>query len=411
MRKPVLTIFYQFNPWNTTIGGIQTLINTFIKYAPDDFELRLVGTGNNKNQPFGRWQEENYEGKKIKFLPLFALENDNFRGIIPTSIKYTLALLGRCYASDFMHFYRLEPTLATLKWQGEKTLFIQNDIHKQMTSPDEKNTILWRRFPKAYFAMERALVGQFNHIFSCNSDSLELYRQLYPQMKDRLSFLKNTFDERVFYPLLALEKEDKRKTLAIKMGLSEDTRFILFAGRLHPQKDPLLLIRSFAALNQANIHLLIAGDGELANPVGAEIEKLGLSERITMLGPQKQASVAELHRISDALVLTSAFEGLPFVVLEALACGIPIVTTDAGETPKLLSSDTGIVCHQKTPESIADALREVVMNSQNYPSSACVKIAQPYAASNVVSEVYSQMRYRWEQGLVQSINPSTSISY
>jgi glycosyltransferase involved in cell wall biosynthesis len=411
MRKPVLTIFYQFNPWNTTIGGIQTLINTFIKYAPDDFELRLVGTGNKNNQPFGRWQEENYEGKEIKFLPLFALENDNFRGIIPTSIKYTLALLGRCYASDFMHFYRLEPTLATLKWQGEKTLFIQNDIHKQMTSPDEKNTILWRRFPKAYFAMERALVGQFNHIFSCNSDSLELYRQLYPQMKDRLSFLKNTFDERVFYPLLALEKEDKRKTLAIKMGLSEDTRFILFAGRLHPQKDPLLLIRSFAALNQANIHLLIAGDGELANPVGAEIEKLGLSERITMLGPQKQASVAELHRISDALVLTSAFEGLPFVVLEALACGIPIVTTDAGETPKLLSSDTGIVCHQKTPESIADALREVVMNSQNYPSSACVKIAQPYAASNVVSEVYSQMRYRWEQGLVQSINPSTSISY
>ncbi len=407
MRKPVLTIFYQFNPWNTTIGGIQTLINTFIKYSPDDFDLRLVGTGN-KSTTLGRWQEEKYEGKKIKFLPLFALENDNYRGIIPTSVKYTLALLGRCYASDFMHFYRLEPTVATLKWQGEKTLFIQNDIHKQMTSPDEKNTILWRRFPKAYFAMERALVGQFNHIFSCNSDSLELYRQLYPQMKDRLSFLKNTFDEKVFYPLSALEKDDKRKIFAMKMGLAEDTRFIVFAGRVHPQKDPLLLIRSFAALNQANIHLLIAGDGELASSVGAEIEKLGLTHRVTMLGAKKQAEVAELHRISDALVLTSAFEGLPFVVLEALACGTPIVTTDAGETPKLLSSQGGIVCHQRTPECIADALQEVVMNSEKYPSSICAKIAQPYAAGTVVSEVYNQMWHRWEQGLVSSVNPSTS---
>ena len=43
MRKPILAIFYQFNPWRTTIGGIQTVISTFIKYALSEFEVRLLG--------------------------------------------------------------------------------------------------------------------------------------------------------------------------------------------------------------------------------------------------------------------------------------------------------------------------------------------------------------------------------
>ncbi|MDF5722523.1 MAG: glycosyltransferase [Rhizonema sp. PD37] len=400
MRKPVLTIFYQFNPWNTTIGGIQTLINIFIKYAPSEFEVRLVGTGDNPNQPLGRWQEAEFAGRQISFLPLFMLQNDNFRSLIPTTVKYTTALVGQCFASDFMHFYRLEPTIATLHWSGEKTLFIQNDIEAQMKSAaDDKNAILWRRFPAGYFALERLLVGQFNQIFSCNTDALELYQKRYPKIKDRVHFLKNTFDEEIFYPLSLEERDRQRRNLALKLDLSEDTRFVLFAGRLHPQKDPLLLVRAQAALDEPNIHLLIAGDGELASQVRAEIGQLGLSERVTMLGALRQTELADLHRICNCLVLTSAFEGLPFVVLEALACGTPIVTTRSGETPKLLSPDNGVIVAERTPACVAGALRQVVLHPDNYPTASCVRKAQPYAARTVVNEVYSQMWQRWEHRL------------
>ncbi len=397
MRKPVVTIFYQFNPWHTTIGGIQTLINTFIKYAPSEFEVRLVGTGNDVSQPVGRWQKAEFAGREISFLPLFRLQNDNFRSLIPTTIKYTAALMGRCFASDFMHFYRLEPTIATLNWPGDKTLFIQNDIQKQMTSADDQNAILWRRFPGAYFALEGLLVRQFNQIFSCNTNSLELYRERYPEVRDRIAFLKNTFDEDICYPLSIEERDRQRRNLALKLNLNEDTRFLLFAGRLHPQKDPMLLVHAFAALNEPNIHLLIAGDGELANQVRSEIAQLGLVERVTMLGALRQAELADLHRVCNALVLTSAFEGLPFVVLEALACGTPVVTTRSGETPHLLSPDTGIVCEERTPIGIADGLRKVVAQKENYPIASCVRSAKPYAARIVVNEVYSQMWKRWEQ--------------
>lgn len=403
MRKPVLTIFYQYNPWNTTIGGIQTLINTFIKYAPSDFEVRLVGTGNNKNETLGKWHKREFGGREIDFLPLFVVEDDNVRGLVPTTVKYTAAMMGRCYASDFMHFYRLEPTIATLNWKGEKTLFIQNDIEKQMTSAIDKNAILWRRLPAAYFALERLLVGQFERIYSCNSNSKLLYQQRYPDISDRVSLLNNTFDEEVFYPAPNQERDRQRCELAKRLNLDESTRFVLFAGRLHPQKDPLLLIRSIKALDEPNIHLLIAGDGELAAQVRNEISLLKIRERVTMLGIVRQEELSDLHRACNAVVLTSAFEGLPFVVLEALACGVPIVTTFSGDTPKLLSSSSGVVCSQRTPECIASALKRVVMHPENYPVEECVKSAAPYAASNVVNQVYSQMRKRWEQRLKHSL--------
>ncbi|MBW4641969.1 MAG: glycosyltransferase [Goleter apudmare HA4340-LM2] len=397
MHKPVLTIFYQFNPWHSTIGGIQTLINTFIKYAPSEFDVRLVGTGSDRNQSVGKWQEAELAGREISFLPLFTLENDNFRSFLPTTIKYTTALLGRCFTSDFMHFHRIEPSLAAWKWQGEKTLFIHNDINTQMKAQGDKNAILWRRFPAAYFALESLLVRQFSQIFSCNTDSAQLYKQRYPLIQDRVAYIKNSFDNEIFYPWTQIQQEVQRRELAKKLNLNEDTRFILFAGRLHPQKDPILLVRALAALNQPNTHLLIAGDGELATALRAEISQLKLSHRVTMLGAVARDELAQLHRISNVFVLSSAYEGLPLVVLEALASGTPVVTTRCGETPKLLSSDNGVVCEQRTPECLADALRQVILHPENYPGVSCVRAAEPYAARTVIRDVYNEMFVRWEK--------------
>jgi glycosyltransferase involved in cell wall biosynthesis len=403
MQKPVLTIFYQFNPWDATIGGIQTVISLFIKYAPNEFEIRLVGTGNDPTQPIGKWQEAEFAGKEIRFLPLFTVQNDNVRSRIPTTLKYTAALLGRCLASDFMHFHRLEPSLAALPWSGEKTLFIHNDIYQQMKSEGNQNTILWRRFPAAYFALESLLVKQFSQILSCNTESVKLYRQRYRAIADRVAYIRNIVDNEIFYPLALEERGAGRCELARRLGLPQETRFVLFAGRLHPQKDPILLVRSIAALNEPNVHLLIAGIGELEDEVRSEIARLGLSQQVTMLGAVPQAQLADLHRICSAFVLTSAYEGLPLVALEALACGTPVVTTRCGETPNLLSARSGVVCEERTPVAIASSLRKVLLHPEDYPIEACVRTAQPYSARTVVSDVYNDMWHRWKQRSVLAV--------
>lgn len=394
-NKPTLSIFYQFDPWRSSIGGIQTFICSFLKYAPPEFEVRLIGTGG-KHATIGQWQEKEFAGRKVQFMPLIKIEDDDVRHLIPTTLKYTTALFKHNFASDFMHFNRIEAALAANSWQGEKILFVHNDIQKQMDPMVGKNAILWQKFPAAYFALERQLIKQFDYIYSCHTQTTKFYQQKYPQLADKTSYLKNTVDEQRFYPLDFATKQKQRKALAVEMGLPEATRFLLFAGRLHPQKDPLLLIDAFAALKQDNIHLLMAGAGELKSELQAKIEHLGLSSQVTMLGALPQDKLAALHQVSSVFVLSSVYEGLPLTVLEALSSGTPVVTTNSGETPDFLTTESGIVCYERTPQAIAEALAKILQYPEQYPSTACVQTAKPYSAKTVVGEVYQSMFERWE---------------
>lgn len=393
MQKPVLTIFYQFNPWRSSIGGIQTIIRSFVKYAPDEFDIRFVGTGADPSETPLRWQERKYAGKMIQFMPLFTLQGDNHRKRVPISVGYTAALFRTCLESDFMHFHRIEPALATRSWHGEKTLFVHNDIRQQTTKTD-KRASLWRNFPAVYSMLERSLVTQFDQILSCHTGSLELYRERYPELNDRIAYIHNSFDDAVFQP--SLDRVIQRRLFAQKLGLDQDTQFILFAGRLQPQKDPVLLIQAIAALTHPKAHLLIAGDGELASEIEAEATRLNVGDRITRLGAQSQSEMAHLYQIANVFVLSSRFEGLPVSVLEALGSGTPIVTTDCGDTPRLLTSQSGIVCADRAPKTIATALDRVLFQPDDFPPDACVRVVQPYTARVIVSQVYREMMARWE---------------
>lgn len=408
MSKPVLTIFYQFNPWHSSIGGIQTVICSFIKYAPDEINLRLVGVGDREHKP-GTWIRTQFEGKQLQFMSLFRLEQDDVRRRIPTSVRYTAALAKQSFASEFMHFHRIEPALAAVGWPGEKTLFIHNDIRQQLTAATQKQAILWQKVPGAYFALERSLIGQFHQIYSCNTESLQLYKQSYPKLAHRMSYLKNPVDTERCFALSPEKREAERQALAQRLRLSPTTQFLLFAGRLHPQKDPLLLLRSFAALDQSDSHLLIAGQGELKDDIETEIQRLNLTQRVTLLGALPQTELVKLQQICAALVLTSLYEGLPIAVLESLACGTPIVTTHCGETPNLLVPGSGLVCNERTPAAIADALKHVLMQPDEFPASACIYAATPYTAQSVTTEVYHSMLSRWQQRQTMS-KPSTLVA-
>lgn len=406
MRQPTLTIFYQFNPWNPSIGGIQTCIRSVIKYAPKEFQIRLVGTGGNDSaKQIGRWQDVELYGREFQFMPLIQVQNDNVRGVVPTTLKYTQALLGRDFSSDFLQFHRIEPTLVSSRLSGTKIFYIHNDIEQAVKGASKEGGIFWRHFPWAYFALERHLVSRFDRILSCNTKAADSYRQRYPDVAERVSYLPNTVDSDLFYPLSLDEKQTRRQELATKLGLAGDTQFILFAGRIHPQKQPLLLIRSFAALNEPQAHLLIVGQGELEEDVRTEIAQLGLSNRVTLMPPLQQSQLADLYRVSNIFVLTSAYEGLCRGSIEALACGTPVVTTRAGETPNFLTSDSGIVCDDQTPGAIADAWRRVLKHPADYPPQACIRVVKPYAAHHIVHNIYSELLERWQSSQHQSLEP------
>ncbi|MEO1635739.1 MAG: glycosyltransferase [Cyanobacteria bacterium J06631_9] len=403
-----LSIFFQLDPFNPTIGGIQTCIKYILKYAPSAIRVQLIGI-TQSHAKVGQWQTAELHGREFDFLPLLYVADDNIRGIVPTTVKYALAL--RKYLqrhridSEFYQFHRIEPTVFTRGLSGTKLLYIHNDIYQEIKGGN-KGGILWKRFPWAYFALERRLVSQFDRILSCNSQSAQLYREQYPAIAERVSYLPNTYDSELFYPLSPAEKQQAKGQLAQALNLPEDTRFILFAGRLHPQKQPELLIQSLAQLNQSDTvsqnHLIIVGKGELEEDVRREMERLNVSSQVTFIGSLPQHELAELYRTCDLFVLTSAYEGLARSSLEALACGTPVVTTRAGETPNFLEKDSGLVCADHRPETIASDWQQVLTHPEAFPSEACQRVARPYEASHVVQSLYGELLANWQQQQVEA---------
>lgn len=376
------------------------VIRNFIKFAPSEWKVRFVGVEATADRAIGQWQTRELAGRSVDFFPLFRLPDDNHRRLVPTSLRYALSLRRKDFASDFLHFHRLESTLFTRSWQGHRTLFVHNDIHQQMKSGETRG-ILWQRFPQLYFMFERRLLPQFDRVLSCNSESTELYQKRYPQLADRISFVRNSFDGDVFHPLSTQEREQKRRQQAIRLGLRQDTQFLLFAGRLHPQKDPLRLLDALSLISEPRAHLLLAGDGELASSLHRKADQLGVTPRVTFLGALPHQELAALQQLASVFVLTSAYEGLPLVVLEALACGTPIVTTKSGETPCLLRPDCGIVCCDRTPKEISRALETVLKFPKQFPADSCVQNAAPYSARNVVKKIYDDMLQIYQSNRIQ----------
>ena len=141
-----------------------------------------------------------------------------------------------------------------------------------------------------------------------------------------------------------------------------DNRFLwLAAGRLTPAKDYPNLIRAFSALAQRrrDTQLVIAGEGPLRDDLSRQINDLGLSDRARLLGLRDD--MPDLYRASDALVLSSAWEGMPNVVLEAMASATPVVATAVGAVPELVTDgESGFVVPPRDHIALADAMERMM---------------------------------------------------
>jgi len=117
--------------------------------------------------------------------------------------------------------------------------------------------------------------------------------------------------------------------IAVRAG-----RRFLAVGRLAPQKNFALLVDAFARLARPEDRLVIAGEGPCRAALERQVSRLGLAAQVSM--PGHVSDVAQLYRTSDALVLSSDYEGVPGVVVEALAAGLPIAATECCDSMKWL---------------------------------------------------------------------------
>ena len=134
---------------------------------------------------------------------------------------------------------------------------------------------------------------------------------------------------------------------------------LIAVGRLKAPKDFLTLIRALAALSERSFEALIVGDGPDRGAVEDEIRRLGLEERVRLVG--ERSDVPALLAASDLFVLSSRSEGLPVSVLEAMAAELPVVASGVGGLAELVvDGETGILVPSGAPKPLAAALGRLV---------------------------------------------------
>lgn len=136
---------------------------------------------------------------------------------------------------------------------------------------------------------------------------------------------------------------------------------IVSVGGLVPLKGHDLIIRALPMLPEAV--LKIVGEG----PLRAQLERLtaevGVADRVQFLGAVPHRELAAIYSAADLLVLASEREGWPNVLLEAMACGTPVVGSAVGGVPEVIAAPAaGLLFHDRTPEAIADGVRRLLAN-------------------------------------------------
>lgn len=143
-------------------------------------------------------------------------------------------------------------------------------------------------------------------------------------------------------------------------GIPEDAPVVLSVGRLHPEKDPITLVRGFARIPQDDARLVLVGDGELREAVSVEADRAGLDGRVVVTGFRPREEIPSLLHLADCFVMASQYEGFPFALLEAMAAGVPVVVSEIPQIDELLEGTGALRFPVGDDRALSERISEVL---------------------------------------------------
>ncbi len=182
---------------------------------------------------------------------------------------------------------------------------------------------------------------------------------------DRVHTIVNGFNTSVFRP-------GDQAAARAEFGIAPDDRLIVYVGRFVEAKGLNELITAFEALarQDGRVRLAFIGDGVMKERLMERVRSADVAGRILVPGGMPPEQVARWICASDLLTLPSWSEGYPNVVVEALACGRPVVATDVGGTREILGDHNGILIPPRDPVRLQAALSQALARDWDHPAIA-----------------------------------------
>jgi glycosyltransferase involved in cell wall biosynthesis len=189
------------------------------------------------------------------------------------------------------------------------------------------------------------------------------------------------------------------KTARVRAAYSPDAPYLLMVGTLEPRKNHATALRALAHLTREGCphHLVIAGGrGWLFEPVRDLVARLGLAGRVRFAGYVPDADLPALYAGAACVLLPSLYEGFGFPVLEAMACGAPVVCSNASSLPEVAGS-AALLVSPEDDAALADAVRLV--------------LTQPALAAAMRARGLTQAaRFRWERCAAETLAVYRSVA-
>lgn len=214
----------------------------------------------------------------------------------------------------FVIFFKKNPKVCTLHGLSQKKIQLKKG----------------KLIAMIYELIETFTLKRTDSIICVDDSTKEYYIHKYPWIKKKLAVIPVGIDLTIFKPL---DKREMRK----KYGFSMNEKIIMYVGRLEAEKNLEFLIDIFYKLNNKLCILVLVGNGREKT----KLQKICLDrgmENVIFLGEFVQDKIPEILNCADLFILTSLFESGPLVVLEAIACNIPVVSTDVGRVREFLNN-------------------------------------------------------------------------
>lgn len=139
-------------------------------------------------------------------------------------------------------------------------------------------------------------------------------------------------------------------------------KILLNVGRLTEQKGQDMLLKAWSLVNKQDWKLRIVGDGELKTSLINEAKELNISDSVEFVNPTK--NIEEIYAKADIFVLSSRWEGLPMVLIEAMSCGLPCISFDCETGPRQLISNkkNGFLVEPNNIRSLSNKIQYLIEN-------------------------------------------------
>jgi glycosyltransferase involved in cell wall biosynthesis len=274
------------------------------------------------------------------------------------------------YMLPFVLFKRKNPKVCTLHGNPSKAM----DFGKNFVTR------------KIYGQIESFVLKHIDKVIAVDMKTQAFYLEKYPWIKDKLIFIPLGVDK--FKPLNV-------QSLRKKYGLSKDDKIILYVGRFMKEKGLDMLIGAFKQVKSTinNSKLILVGDGECEKWLKNTINERRING-VIFFKSMEHDRIPEIMNCADVFALCSYYEGLPTVVLESLACGIPVVSTNVGDVSEIVkNNETGYLMETRNFLEMKNRLVEVLLKS-NISKETCVKTAEAYSWEKIVDkieEVYGEV--------------------